>query len=101
MKFLPKIAPIQIAVFPLSKKLMEHSGKIESELRKYFRTEHDYTGSIGKKYRRYDEIGTPYCITFDFESVDDNCVTVRNRDTMLQERVSIDKLVHYFFEKLN
>ncbi len=100
LKFNPKIAPIQIAVFPLAKKLKEESAKVEKMLRNLFRTEHDYTGSIGKKYRRYDEIGTPYCITFDFESLEDKMVTVRDRDTMKQERVAIADLQSYFLEKL-
>lgn len=63
-------------------------------------TDYDDAGSIGKRYRRQDEIGTPFCITYDFESVDDGCVTVRDRDTMQQERVAIDKLNDYITEKI-
>lgn len=70
-------------------------------LAKDFMVDYDDAGSIGKRYRRQDEIGTPFCITYDFESVDDGCVTVRDRDTMAQERVAIDKLNEYISEKLN
>ena len=92
------IAPIQIAILPLSKKdnLITISKEIKNNLQKSFRTEIDITQSIGKRYRRQDEIGTPYCITVDFETVDDKSVTIRNRDTMDQERVEINKLHHYF-----
>ena len=69
-------------------------------LAKDFMVDYDDTGSIGKRYRRQDEIGTPFCITYDFESVDDGCVTVRDRDTMAQERVAIDKLNEYIAEKI-
>ena len=95
------VAPVQVAVLPLSKKLSEHSEKIHKDLQKTFRSQHDETQAIGKRYRRQDEIGTPLCVCFDFDSVDDNCVTVRDRDTMEQERISIDKLKSYIFEKLN
>ena len=67
---------------------------------RYFRSEYDTTGSIGKRYRRQDEIGTPYCVTFDFDSATDNCVTVRDRDTMAQERVNIGQLRTYFDDKI-
>ena len=92
------IAPIQIAILPLSKKdnLINISKEIKNNLQKSFRTEIDLTQSIGKRYRRQDEIGTPFCITIDFETVDDKSVTIRNRDTMDQERVEIKKLHHYF-----
>lgn len=95
------VAPVQVAILPLSKKLAEHSEKLHKTLQKNFRTQHDDTQQIGKRYRRQDEIGTPLCICFDFDSVNDNCVTVRDRDTTKQERVSIDKLQSYLFEKLN
>ena len=93
-----EIAPIQIAILPLSKKdnLINTSKEIKTKLQKSFRTEIDITQSIGKRYRRQDEIGTPYCITVDFETLDDNSVTIRNRDTMNQERVEINKLHDYF-----
>ena len=83
---------------PLSKKdeLIEISNKIKNILQESYRTEIDVTQSIGKRYRRQDEIGTPYCITVDFDSLDDNAVTVRNRDTMKQERVEITNLLSFF-----
>ena len=95
------VAPVQVAVLPLSKKLGEHSEKIHKDLMKNFRSQHDVTQAIGRRYRRQDEIGTPFCVTFDFDSLEDNSVTVRERDSMEQERVSIDKLKSYLFEKLN
>jgi glycyl-tRNA synthetase len=94
------VAPIQVAVLPLSKKLNDNAQILYKELNEHFRCEFDVTGSIGKRYRRQDEIGTPYCVTFDFESAADNAVTVRNRDTMEQERVSIDELRYYLEKKL-
>ncbi|MBQ9788958.1 MAG: glycine--tRNA ligase [Lentisphaeria bacterium] len=95
------IAPIQVAVLPLSKKLNENAEKLYKELNEHFRCEFDVTGSIGKRYRRQDEIGTPFCVTFDFESAADNAVTVRHRDSMEQERVSIDSLNKYLQDKIN
>ena len=74
--------------------------KIRNELSKYFSVDYDDTGSIGKRYRRQDEIGTPFCITFDFESVEDNCVTIRDRDSMEQIRLSIDKVKDYIEDKI-
>ncbi len=94
------VAPVQIAVLPLSKKLSTSAEKVCNDLRKYFRCEFDVTGSIGKRYRRQDEIGTPYCVTFDFDSLDDNAVTIRDRDTMEQVRISIDELRSYFDKKI-
>ena len=100
-RFTFELAPIQIGILPLSKKddLIEVCSEINKTLKNDYRTEVDITQSIGKRYRRQDEIGTPYCITVDFESLEDNCVTIRDRDTMEQERISIDKLSEYF-EKL-
>ncbi len=100
-RFTFALAPIQIGILPLSKKddLIEVCSEINKTLKNDYRTEVDITQSIGKRYRRQDEIGTPYCITVDFESLEDNCVTIRDRDTMKQERISIDKLSEYF-EKL-
>ena len=95
------IAPIQVAVLPLSKKLNENAEKLYKELNEDFRCEFDVTGSIGKRYRRQDEIGTPFCVTFDFESAADNAVTVRHRDSMEQERISIDSLTKYLRDKIN
>ena len=100
LRFHPALAPIKAAVLPLSKKLGEGAEKVYDMLSKNFMTEYDDAGSIGKRYRRQDEIGTPFCITFDFDSLEDNCVTVRDRDTMAQERVAIDKLVEYINEKI-
>jgi len=97
----PALAPVKIAVLPLSKKLGEHAEKIYHELLKKYNCEYDETGSIGKRYRRQDEIGTPYCVTFDFDSLNDGCVTVRDRDTMQQVRIKIEDLGNYFEEKLN
>ena len=93
-----EIAPIQIAILPLSKKdeLIHICNQIEELLMPFYRTEIDVTQSIGKRYRRQDEIGTPNCITVDFDTLDDKCITVRNRDTMKQERIKIASLVQYF-----
>ncbi len=93
----PQIAPVQLAVLPLSKKepLKDLSYKISAVLRKKWRVEYDETGSIGKRYRRQDEIGTPFCVTIDFDSLTDNKVTVRHRDTMKQDRLAIDQLQDY------
>ena len=97
----PYIAPIKIAVLPLSKKLSENARKVEEMLSKNYFVDFDETGSIGKRYRRQDEIGTPYCITYDFDSENDNCVTIRDRDTMEQVRVKIDELENWFSDKFN
>ena len=96
----PALAPIKAAVLPLSKKLSEQAEKVCEHLSKDFMVDFDDTGSIGKRYRRQDEIGTPMCITFDFDSLEDNCVTVRDRDSMNQERISIDKLNDYISDKI-
>ena len=96
----PALAPIKAAVLPLSKKLSEQAGEIRNMLAKEFMVDFDDAGSIGKRYRRQDEIGTPLCITYDFESAEDGCVTVRDRDTMTQERVAIDELVAYIKAKM-
>ena len=91
-------APIQIGILPLSKKddLINISNEIKNMLQEKYRIEIDITQSIGKRYRRQDEIGTPYCITVDFDTLDDKSVTIRNRDTMEQERISIENLLDYF-----
>ena len=91
----PALAPVKAAVLPLSKKLSDKAGEVFDELSKYFNMEFDETGSIGKRYRRQDEIGTPLCITYDFESETDGCVTVRDRDTMEQVRLPIADLKAY------
>ena len=92
------IAPVQIGILPLSKKeeLIQISNSIKNLLQESYRTEIDITQSIGKRYRRQDEIGTPYCITIDFDSIDDKSVTIRNRDSMEQERVAIKDLLSFF-----
>ena len=96
----PALAPIKAAVLPLSKKLTEKAEEVYAQLAKAYRIEFDETGSIGKRYRRQDEIGTPFCITYDFDSETDGCVTVRERDSMEQERVAIADLNAYLAEKL-
>ena len=97
----PALAPVKAAVLPLSKKLSEQAGEIFSELSKYFSVDFDETGSIGKRYRRQDEIGTPLCITYDFESVEDGCVTVRERDSMEQVRIPVSELKSYIENYIN
>ncbi|MGN0490911.1 glycine--tRNA ligase, partial [Ruminococcus sp.] len=97
----PALAPFKAAVLPLSKKLNEKAEEVYEMLTKDFMVDYDDAGSIGKRYRRQDEIGTPFCITYDFDSIEDGCVTVRDRDTMQQERIAIDKLSEYIAEKIN
>ena len=97
----PYLAPYKAAVLPLSKKLGEKAQAVYQTLAKRFMVEYDESGSIGKRYRRQDEIGTPFCITYDFDSETDGCVTVRDRDTMQQERVAIEKLVDYIAKKVD
>lgn len=102
LHFNPSIAPVKIAVFPLVKKLSDEAKKIYQDLKTCWGDiEFDESGSIGRRYRRQDEIGTPYCVTFDFDSLKDKKVTVRDRDTMKQERVEIAELKNYFFGKFN
>ena len=95
-----EIAPVQIGILPLSKKeeLIKVSNDIQQTLQKFYRTEVDVTQSIGKRYRRQDEIGTPYCVTIDFDSLEDLSVTIRNRDSMDQERIKIEDLLDYFLK---
>ena len=96
----PTLAPFKCAILPLSKKLNEQATEIFTKLSKKFNVDFDDAGSIGKRYRRQDEIGTPFCITYDFDSIEDGCVTVRDRDTMEQVRISIDELESYIEEKI-
>ena len=96
----PALAPVKAAVLPLSKKLSDKADEVYCELAKYFNVDFDETGSIGKRYRRQDEIGTPLCITYDFESETDGCVTIRDRDTMEQIRLPIADLKSYIEEKV-
>ena len=96
----PALAPFKCAVLPLSKKLNEGAEKVFDLLAKEFMVDYDDAGSIGKRYRREDEIGTPFCITYDFDSEQDGCVTVRDRDTMEQTRIKIEELIPYLREKM-
>ena len=99
LRFHPALAPVKIGILPLSKKLNEGAEKIYAQLSKKYNCEFDDRGNIGKRYRRQDEIGTPFCITYDFDSETDNMVTVRFRDSMEQERVAIADLENYFSDK--
>mgnify|MGYP002514791622 FL=1 len=99
LRFHPALAPVKIGVLPLSKKLNEGAEKVYAELCKKYNCEFDDRGNIGKRYRRQDEIGTPFCVTYDFESENDGCVTVRDRDSMAQERIKIEDLGKYFEDK--
>lgn len=104
LKLKNNLAPIKAAIFPLMRnkpKLVEKAKKIYDDLKTEFMCEFDDNGNVGKRYRRQDEIGTPYCITIDFETLEDSAVTVRDRDTMKQERVKIEDLKKYLSEKLN
>ena len=100
MHFHPALAPFKAAVLPLSKKLSENATELYTELSKKFMIDFDEAGSIGKRYRRQDEIGTPICITYDFDSLEDGCVTVRDRDTMQQERIKISEVAAYIEKKI-
>ena len=100
LHFHPALAPIKAAVLPLSKKLSDKASELYDELSKKFMVDFDDAGSIGKRYRREDEIGTPFCITYDFDSVEDGCVTVRDRDTMEQVRMPIADVEKYIESKL-
>lgn len=97
----PVLAPFKCAVLPLSKKLAEPASELYSKLSAHFMCDYDESGSIGKRYRRQDEIGTPYCVTVDFDSLEDHCVTVRDRDTMEQQRIAMDELVSFIESKLS
>ena len=96
----PALAPFKAAVLPLSKKLTDKAMPIWHELAKQFPVDFDDAGSIGKRYRREDEIGTPFCVTVDFETEQDGCVTVRDRDTMQQERIKIEDVAAYIAKKI-
>ncbi len=97
-----RLAPYKVAVLPLSKNadLAPSAEKLAAEVRRHFVCDFDVTGSIGKRYRRQDEVGTPYCVTFDFDSLEDNQVTVRDRDSMEQERIPVDALVEFLRKRL-
>ena len=96
----PAIAPVKACICPLSKKLNDKASAVYQDLANYFHVEFDDAGSIGKRYRRNDAIGTPFCITYDFDSENDGCVTVRDRDTMQQERIKIEDLRNYIEERI-
>lgn len=102
LKLDPRLAPVKVAVLPLSRNadLSPKAKALASELRQNWNVEFDDSGAIGRRYRRQDEIGTPFCVTIDFESIDDNAVTVRERDTMSQERISLDGITRWFAERL-
>jgi len=100
LRLVPSVAPIKAAVLPLSKKLAEPARKLERDLRQHFATFYDESGNIGRRYRRQDEVGTPFCVTFDFESETDGKVTVRDRDSMTQERIALGSVVPYLRERL-
>ena len=100
MRFSPAVAPVKVAVLPLQKQLGERAEAIYFELAKHFPCDYDLSGSIGKRYRRQDEIGTPFCVTVDFDTLEDDTVTVRERDTMSQIRMPVDALAGYFAEQL-
>ncbi|MFA6755131.1 MAG: glycine--tRNA ligase [Bacilli bacterium] len=99
MHLAPFLAPYKVAILPLSKQLSKNAQEIFNSLVPYLTATFDETGSIGKRYRRNDEIGTPFCVTYDFDSVNDGCVTVRERDSMKQERIKISELKDYLMEK--
>ena len=103
LKLSKALAPIKVAVLPLSKKeeLQNPAKKLATQLRRHWMVDYDETQSIGKRYRRQDEVGTPYCITFDFDSLTDGAVTVRDRDTMAQERIKIEEVEAYLTQRLN
>jgi glycyl-tRNA synthetase len=103
LRFHPQIAPVQVGVFPLARNkadLVERARTIERALRPFFRTQYD-EGNVGQLYRRQDEIGTPLCVMVDYQSLDDATVTVRARDSMLQDRVAQDALAGYLLDKLS
>src|SRR5690606_37705455 len=102
LRFDPRLAPVKVAVLPLSRnpQLSPKAKELAADLRKRWVVEFDDSQAIGRRYRRQDEIGTPYCVTVDFETLEDNAVTVRDRDTMAQERVSLDQVERYLIERL-
>ena len=100
LHFHPFVAPYKVAILPLQKNISEKAKEVYANLSKYFMCDYDEAGSIGKRYRRQDEIGTPYCVTIDFDTLEDNSVTVRDRDTMEQVRISIDELKKYIEDRI-
>jgi glycyl-tRNA synthetase len=102
LKLDPRLAPVKAAVLPLSRnpELSPIARELSAELRRHWNVEYDETQAIGKRYRRQDEIGTPYCVTVDFDTLDDRAVTIRERDAMTQDRVALDKVAGYLAERL-
>ncbi len=100
MRLSPTLAPFKAAVFPLSKKISDEAEEVYNKLASKFNVSFDDSGSIGKRYRRHDEIGTPFCITYDFDSLEDDMVTVRDRDTMEQVRIKIDEVSDYIAKRI-
>ena len=100
MKFHPRIAPYKLAILPLTKKLSDKAEEVYKEMVKYFDCDYDERGSIGKRYRREDEIGTPFCLTIDFDTLEDDTVTLRDRDTMEQIRIKISEVREYVEERM-
>ena len=103
MAFKPSLAPITAAIFPLVKKdgMPELAHQIEADLRKRYNVFYDEKGAVGRRYRRMDEAGTPFCITVDGDSIEENTVTVRHRDSMAQERIAVDQVVNFVSDKLD
>ena len=104
MKFKPAIAPIKAAVFPLVKNnpdIVERSKAVYSKLKEKFNVFYDESGAIGRRYRRMDEVGTPFCFTVDFDSLSDNCCTVRDRDSMQQQRIAFSEIENFLSEKIS
>ncbi|MFR1324621.1 MAG: glycine--tRNA ligase, partial [Ezakiella massiliensis] len=100
LKFHPRIAPYKLAILPLTKKLSDKAEEVYKEMFKYFDCDYDERGSIGKRYRREDEIGTPFCLTIDFDTLEDDTVTLRDRDTMEQIRIKISEVREYVEERM-
>jgi len=100
LRYHPFLAPYKCAVLPLQKNLSEKADEVYAKMMKKFPATYDVTGSIGKRYRRQDEIGTPYCVTIDFETLENETVTIRDRDTMQQIRLPIDEAIKYIEEKI-
>ena len=100
LRLKPRLAPYKVAVLPLVNKLTEKAKEVYHDLAKHFMADFDTSGNIGRRYRRQDAIGTPFCVTIDYETLEDGCVTVRDRDTMQQERIKIEELVAYLNQKI-
>ncbi|MBI5755075.1 glycine--tRNA ligase, partial [Candidatus Peregrinibacteria bacterium] len=95
LRFSPRLAPVKVAILPLSKKLSDSAKELFNEVKPHFSAEYDESGAIGRRYRRQDEIGTPFCVTVDFQTLEDSAVTIRDRDSMKQERIGKSELISY------